>query len=182
GDAYQVTAGVLAGGELRLDLSEELDVVVDVLGVLDLDPGPLGELLQRGTVLLVLADVHVLGPVGEADPLLRLGVVVRDRSSSLALRGRDAAGAQGGEAADGERAYTAGAEHRTAGEGAPAAGDAASHRRQLGCGQDVRLVLIHALCPFGMVPPVERRWAGYRSPKMVRCQSFRATAVLSYIT
>ena len=44
------------------------------------------------------------------------------------------------------------------------------------------LVLIHALCPFGMVPPVERRWAGYRSPKMVRCQSFLATAVLSNIT
>lgn len=147
GDDDDVPADVLAGRELRLDLAEELDVVVDVLGVLDLDAGPFGERVQRRPVLLVVADVHVLGPVGEVDHLL-LGRVVR-RRGGLAVRllgGRDAAPGEPGEAADGERAEARGPHQRTAGQGAPAAGQAALYGGQLGPGQAVRLVLLHALC------------------------------------
>lgn len=97
--------------ELRLDLAEELDVVVDVLGVLDLDPGALRERLQGGPVLAVVGDVHVLGPVGEVDLLLLGRVVVGGRRGvPLRFMRRDAAGAQRAETADRERPHAGGAE------------------------------------------------------------------------
>ena len=100
-----------------------------------------------------------------------------------------------GEAADGERADARGAQQGTAGQGAPAVGQAAPDGGQLGRAEggaprstgiegvrEAGLVLLHTLYALsggfgGLVGPL-----GYRSPKIVRCQSFAATAVLSYIT
>ena len=70
---HDVAAGVLAGLQLRLDLGEELVVVVVVLGVVDLDAGLLRERVERRVLLGLVVDVDVLGPVGPVDDLLGVG-------------------------------------------------------------------------------------------------------------
>ena len=69
GEDHEVAPGVLARGELRLDLGEELVVVVDVLGVVDLDPGRLVNASRVGRCFSS-SYVDVLGPVGPVDDLL----------------------------------------------------------------------------------------------------------------
>ena len=76
GAAPDVTAGVLAALEEGAHLGVELVVVVVVLGVVDLDAGLLGEGIERGTRLLVLRDVDVLGPVGPVDDLVGVAQVL----------------------------------------------------------------------------------------------------------
>ena len=75
GEAEGVAAGVLAGGQLRLDLGEELVVVVDVLGVVDLDAGLLREGVQRRVRRGLVVDVDVRRPVRPVDDLVGVGLV-----------------------------------------------------------------------------------------------------------
>ena len=62
-----VAAGVGAGGEQGAHLGVELVVVVVVLGVVDLDPGLLGERGQGWVALGLLVDVEVRRPVRPVD-------------------------------------------------------------------------------------------------------------------
>src|SRR5690606_29495217 len=103
-----------------------------------------GERVQRRVVPPAVVDVHVLGPVGEADALLLRGVVLR-RDAALGVSGRgDAAGAERPGAADRQRAAGGGAQQGPAGQGRPAVAEAAPHGGHLGRGKAVGLVLLHA--------------------------------------
>ena len=61
GDHEDAAVSRLALVELRLDLAEERRVVVDVLDVLDVDAGAVGELGEG----VVLARIDVARPVGD---------------------------------------------------------------------------------------------------------------------
>ena len=65
-----VEPGGLLGLQRRPYLGVERHVVADRLGVVDLDAGRLGELLQRG--MLALQHVDVIRPVGEVDRVVQL--------------------------------------------------------------------------------------------------------------
>ncbi|MFN8194804.1 MAG: hypothetical protein U0R80_11050 [Nocardioidaceae bacterium] len=69
GEDHDVAPDGLARGQLVLDLGVELLVVVDVVGVVDGDPGLALEDLERGRGLLARVDVG--RPVGDDQPLLR---------------------------------------------------------------------------------------------------------------
>ena len=91
---HQVPAGVLAGGQLLVDLGEEVVVGVDVLGVVDRDPGlGLEGVQRRPLVLVVRVDVDVGDPVREVDDLLGVGLV-RARLALGGGRGRPRARAR----------------------------------------------------------------------------------------
>src|SRR5262249_16310999 len=91
-----VAAGRLAARELALDLGEERGVVVDVLGVRDVDAELLLELLQRRVRMRLVVRVDVERPVREVQSL-RERVV---RASARRLRA--AAAARGEKAGQGE--------------------------------------------------------------------------------
>ena len=65
GDDDDVVAGRLAGLQHRGDLRVERRVVLDHLFVVDVDPGRLGEHVERRVILAVVRRVDVVRPVGE---------------------------------------------------------------------------------------------------------------------
>src|SRR6185312_11931904 len=103
-----VVAGVLLGLQRWPYLGVERRVVVDRLGVGDLDPGQLGEVLQRW--VLALEHVDVIRPVGEVDGVVQLllgpprrGADAAGRRGPAAGRGRALDPARGQEPAYAER-------------------------------------------------------------------------------
>src|SRR5205085_9532341 len=82
----QVTARTLAARQRRLDLREEGRVVVDVLGVVDVDAELLLELVERRVAVPLLVDVE--RPVREVQRFRQLVA----RSGARACLGRAAAG------------------------------------------------------------------------------------------
>ena len=106
-----VEAGVLLGRQRRPDLGVEGHVVADRLGVVDLDAGGLGEVLQRE--VLAVEHVEVVGPVREVDRVVQLLLGPPGRGADTAGRAGRARGrrgalhAAGGE--EGRQAQRAGA-------------------------------------------------------------------------
>jgi hypothetical protein len=91
----------LSPRERRLDLAEELLVRVDVLEVVDLYPGLLGELLERRELGRVVVLVDVEGPVRDRDlvgehlldrGLFRVGVRLLALDAAPAAAGRQETG------------------------------------------------------------------------------------------
>ena len=101
GEHHHVAVDRLARAELVADLGEELRVVVDVVGVVDGDPGLVLEDLQRRGLLAGRVDVG--RPVRDHQSRLARGEVGRHARCRVLLRAVDPEPRQHGGTADRER-------------------------------------------------------------------------------
>ena len=176
-----VVAGGLLGGQRRPDLRVERRVVVDRLGVGDLDAGLLGEVLQ-GQVL-ALEHVDVIRPVGEVHRVVQLLLGPPGGRADAAGRGGTAGGRRGAldpaggqERADAQRTR-AGARSTAAGtvpagprDGPAGRGGAGSgHATGTGRGRRPRSGPGHCHAADPSEPPVQRR--ALSRPSGVHCRA-----------